>query len=306
MSDRQSKSGDQMLPGKTGAPPRRSLPRADRTAALVRRLSIEPVRGKTYSLFGSSDSTTAYFKRLAGAADHLLGDRSDGIVLLRRIQGWRQNRRELRRARVRKTGDDELRSILEYLRPELGEYTRDVAEHLRSLSLRTRWDRTLSMTEDQYHLAMLEIELANRVHVRRFRESTLKLAFLPHCLRDMSKECKSTPDDRDSVCMGCSARCWINGVSTLLREHNVLPYIWLQADLRALFRSIRKQGIDVAVLGIACVPELARGIALCMRHGVPVIGLPLNANRCRRWTGKFWPNSVDLAQLEMLLGRRQE
>jgi len=162
-------------------------------------------------------------------------------------------------------------------------------------------DRTLSMIEEQYHLAMLESELANRAYVSRFRRSTVKLAFLPHCLRDMSRDCKSAPDDHDSVCMGCSARCWINGISSLLRDHGVLPYIWLRSDLGALFRSVRKDGVDVAVLGIACVPELAWGIALCMRHQVPVIGLPLNANRCARWTGEFKTNSVDLEQLVTLL-----
>ncbi len=277
----------------------RTAGRSDRTAAIVRRLSVAPVRGETYSLFGSSDSTSSYYSRIAGVADRLLQNGSDAEAVLVRIQGWRQSRRRLRRA-VR-GGETEMWQTLAYLRGALEEYTRDVAEHLRGLGLRSRWDRTISMVEEQYHLAMVEIELANRVYASRFRSSALRLAFLPHCLRDMSKECKSVPDDRDAACMGCSARCWINGISSLLRDHDVGPYIWLRADLPALFRSIRKEGIGVAVLGIACVPELARGIALCMRHGVPVIGLPLNANRCARWTGEFKPNSVDLDRLQRLV-----
>jgi hypothetical protein len=279
----------------------RASPSSGHTRAILRRLAIGPVGGESYSLFGSTDSTSGYFLRISGAADRLLSTGVEAEVLLRRVQGWRQNRRKVRRAASGRGEDPVMGEALELLRNSLGEYTRAVTVHLRGLPLRSRWDRTLSMIEEQYHLAMLESELANRAYVSRFRRSTVKLAFLPHCLRDMSRDCKSAPDDHDSVCMGCSARCWINGISSLLRDHGVLPYIWLRSDLGALFRSVRKDGVDVAVLGIACVPELAWGIALCMRHQVPVIGLPLNANRCARWTGEFKTNSVDLEQLVTLL-----
>jgi hypothetical protein len=281
----------------------RASPTSGRTKAILRRLVIGPVGGETYSLFGATDSTSGYFLCVSDAADRIVDKGVDAEVVLRRVQGWRQNRGKLRRAASGRTEDPVMGEALELLRNSLGEYTREVTVHLRGLPLRSRWDRTLSMIEEQYHLAMLEIELANRAYLSRFRRSTLRLAFLPHCLRDMSRKCKSAPDHHDSVCMGCSARCWINGISSLLRDYSVLPYIWLRSDLGALFRSIRKEGVDVAVMGIACVPELARGIALCMRHQVPVIGLPLNANRCARWTGEFKANSVDLDQLEALLGR---
>jgi hypothetical protein len=38
-----------------------------------------------------------------------------------------------------------------------------------------------------------------------------------------------------------------------------------------------------------------------MKNNIPVVGLPLNANRCRRWFGEFHPNSIDLDELEGLL-----
>ena len=49
-----------------------------------------------------------------------------------------------------------------------------------------------------------------------------------------------------------------------------------------------------AVLGIACLPELINGMRDCGKNSIPVVGLPLNANRCIRWFGKFFPNSIDL------------
>jgi len=39
-----------------------------------------------------------------------------------------------------------------------------------------------------------------------------------------------------------------------------------------------------------------------MRAGVPVVGVPLDANRCARWWGEFHPNAVNLNILQTLLG----
>jgi len=56
------------------------------------------------------------------------------------------------------------------------------------------------------------------------------------------------------------------------------------------------------VLGIACIPELISGMRRCRKNNIPVVGIPLNANRCIRWFGEFFPNSIDLDELEKLLG----
>lgn len=80
-------------------------------------------------------------------------------------------------------------------------------------------------------------------------------------------------------------------------------YIWMTANLQSLLRRLRKEGKMVGVLGIACIPELVRGMRMCMRANVPVVGLPLDANRCARWWGQFQANSVNLRELEILLGQ---
>jgi hypothetical protein len=58
----------------------------------------------------------------------------------------------------------------------------------------------------------------------------------------------------------------------------------------------------VGVLGIACIPELVSGMRMCAGAGLPVVGIPLDANRCARWWGEFYYNTVNLRQLERLLG----
>jgi hypothetical protein len=54
-------------------------------------------------------------------------------------------------------------------------------------------------------------------------------------------------------------------------------------------------------MGIACVPELVRGMRMCAKLDIPVIGIPLNANRCARWMGQFYPTSVEMAAVRRLL-----
>jgi hypothetical protein len=157
------------------------------------------------------------------------------------------------------------------------------------------------MSEEQYHLAMVEIELVNRIYAAEFRSCSKKYAFLPHCLRDLGAECRSAQRDIDYVCKGCSENCNVNHASKTLRLHGVKPYIWMTADLGALFRKVKKEGNSLGVLGIACVPELVRGMRKCLKHGVPVVGIPLDANRCARWWGEFHWNTVNLAKLESLL-----
>jgi hypothetical protein len=39
----------------------------------------------------------------------------------------------------------------------------------------------------------------------------------------------------------------------------------------------------------------------CRKAGIPVVGIPLNANRCIRWMGDFYENSVDLEELKLLI-----
>ena len=63
---------------------------------------------------------------------------------------------------------------------------------------------------------------------------------------------------------------------------------------------MRQHG-SIAVLGIACVVELIRGMRLCMKAKLPVMGIPLNANRCARWMDGFYETSVDLSALENIL-----
>jgi Protein of unknown function DUF116 len=143
-----------------------------------------------------------------------------------------------------------------------------VQDHLRELSLLNRFDGVLAFTAEQHHLAMLGIELMSRACGQAFRAATRRLTVLPHCLRDLEVHCRAAVSEIDDACRGCSQQCSVNTGCTLLRRHRIEPSLWMQADVKKLFR---RQG-DVeggpGVMGIARAPWLVRGTRMCAKRSV--------------------------------------
>ena len=77
--------------------------------------------------------------------------------------------------------------------------------------------------------------------------------------------------------------------------------ITVQMDQENLFKKLKCEHPSIGALGIACVPELAMGMRLCIRFGIPATGIPLDANRCARWMGEAQETSFNFRQLEDLL-----
>lgn len=276
-------------------------PARDIRPVLHRVLNAQPVQGQTFSLYGRWETSDEYYRRVGHLADLCLERWGDPAELLAGVRRGTRKRRMLRH-QDRVPSDWFLREILPIAREFLSDFTSAVPAHLQQLGLRHRWDSVLATVRDEYHLLMLEIELTNRLNRQAFQLATTRIAFLPHCLRDHTRDCRSTVEGDDYVCRGCARSCWVNGVSKLLRLGGVRPYIWMTANLPRLLGRLKREQQTIGVLGIACVPELARGMRLCMRHAVPVVGVPLNANRCARWTGSFQPTSVNLDQIHRFLG----
>ena len=262
----------------------------------VRGTGAQPVPGKTFSLFGTADSTKGYYRAVSDLADACLPLQPDIIALITEVRRLGKRPRLARNLSAPGTASLH-RSLVQNARIYLAPYTAAVKEHLAELSLLKRFDGVIAFTEEQYHLAMLEIELMNRAFGDPLRKARRKLAFLPHCLRDLKADCRAAPHDIEYACRGCSDICNVNAVSTLLRQHGIEPYIWMQANLKALFRKLKEEEGGLGVMGIACVPELVRGMRMCVKLGIPVVGIPLNANRCARWMGEFYPTSVEMEEV---------
>jgi hypothetical protein len=162
-------------------------------------------------------------------------------------------------------------------------------------------DSTLTTSEEKYHLYMLEIELVNRIYKEDFKRAEYKFALLAHCLRDFRPAGRSVAGDFEAVCRGCTEDCLIHLGSVLLKKYGIEPYISVEMEQERLFKRLKREHPSIGALGIACIPELAMGMRLCLHTGIPPVGIPLNANRCARWMDQAHETSFSLEQLEELL-----
>ncbi len=221
--------------------------------------------------------------------------------LVENIREFSSKKRILRNSLKINDLGNEMSVILNLIDPYLKKYTENTEEHLRGLPVTKFWDRRLATTREQYHLYMIEIELTNRLFGADFLKADKKIALLPYCLQDFSEDCKSVKKGFDYQCRHCSVNCFQNYGSKILEAHHIEPYIWMGGNMKQLAKYTLHEKQTFGVLGIACIPELTCGMRNCRKNNIPVVGIPLNANRCIRWFGEFFPNSIDLAELEKLV-----
>ena len=264
-------------------------------------MNQEKIIGKTYSLYDNRDISDYFYNDLSQVTDSILQkvkSQSDLVEYLRKNSG---HKRTLKKEIRTNPGKTLLGDILRLTENSLSKYFTDIDSHLKNLTLSEKCDSALSTSREQYLLYMIEIEIVNRMYKEKFNSSKTKYAFLPHCLHDLDKDCLSASDGTDYVCKSCSKNCSINAVSKLMKLRNIKAYIWREADLKKIFRLARSSGENIGVFGIACIPELVNGLRLCAKYDVPAIGVPLDANRCVRWMGDFYPNSVNEKKILSLL-----
>ncbi len=261
--------------------------------------SYKAVSGKTYSLFGSNLSTDQYFRTIHVIAESLLALCPDQRVLLFHVQkagGMRFKKR------LAYAWDAALIALIrKKLYDALHSYTPRVNEHLKNIPFSQRIDKTIRTREEGYHLYMLEIELVNRIYKNAFKESSYKFALLPHCLRDFRPQCSSVPGDIEHVCMGCTEDCFIRFGSRLLTKYEIHPYISITIDQKKLFARLKAEHPDIGAVGVACIPELAQAMRLCIKLGISPIGIPLSANLCARWMKRTYESSFSLEELEKIV-----
>lgn len=259
------------------------------------------IRGKTYSLYGSSAGTDNYYRTIRELTDLFLERCPDEQELLGHIQRAGSDRSLIKKLSSRQVNKPLISYIKKTLKESLSIYTTGVNAHLKTLSLSKRFDDILKTKEYQYHLYMIEIELVNSIYRKAFKDSDYRFALIAHCLRDFRTECKALAGEYESECTSCTKDCFIHLGSVLLKDYGIHPFISVSMDLDKLFKKIKADHQSVGALGIACVPELAQGMRLCIKLGIPPVGIPLDANRCARWLRQCKESSFNLEELEGLI-----
>ncbi|MBP1666108.1 MAG: hypothetical protein H6Q23_968, partial [Bacteroidetes bacterium] len=100
-----------------------------------------PVNGKTYSLFGKSDSTEGYYRTISFLADNVLVLNPDIGELVEEIRVFSSKKRMLKKSLRIKDTRNRMPAILNLIDSHLKIYTENVEEHLRTLPLSKFWDR---------------------------------------------------------------------------------------------------------------------------------------------------------------------
>ena len=259
------------------------------------------IEGKTYSLFGNSDSTEYYYQLIASLADKILENNPDISSVIEILIRYSSKKRYLKKILRNPVRDELISDWINLIDSELKQFTQKTEEHLKRLPLTKTFDKRLATTREQYHLYMLEIEMTNRMNSSGFKNSDRKIALMPYCLQDFTVSCKAAKKGFDYQCKSCSSICFQNHAGSILKKNNIEPFIWMGGSIKELAKSTLKNDQSFGILGIACIPELVWGIRKCSKYKIPVVGIPLNANRCIRWFGEFFPNSINLNELEKLV-----
>jgi len=252
--------------------------------------------GKTYSLYDDTVTSDQYYRIVKGSIDVLLTKAKNSHHLLRLLQN--ASRRTITGKR---SINNELSVSIDDVFKPLSKYTSGVKSHLQNIFIWLKRDKCIKTTEIQYHFYMLEAELVNRINKDNFFKSSHKIALLPHCLRDIYDNCKWEMGDVDYICRKCRKDCYIKMAGDILKNQNIHPYISVNRDHKTIFGKLLKEHGSVGVLGVACIPDLIKGLWLCNRVNIPAIGLPLDANCCMRWMGEYKRNSLNLKELESLV-----
>ena len=254
--------------------------------------------GRTYTLTDDRGDASRYYKIVREQAERLLQIVPGEVELrdrIRAVSSWKGFwRMHSRRERY-------FRKSLRDLDSALSPFLCSVDDHLRSLSLADRFDPTLRTSRKRYMLSMLEIDLTNRINRDSFISAPWRIALIAHCLRDFRTGCRSRRQDIEEQCTGCDPDCYLNLGSELLNRYRIKPCISVSMDHRRLFTHLKNDHPGMGVLGIACIPELIAGMRLCEILGIPVVGVPLDANRCSRWLGECLETTFSLEELERLL-----
>jgi hypothetical protein len=264
--------------------------------------NYHPIAGKTYGLFAEESTTQTYYSKVISLTDELLEHYSfSEFQLLKFVQNGSRKKLLSSRRKVNSQSNG-LSHLLNHLHDLLASYTPGADDHIRStLVYKYVTDSQIMTNRNQYHLYMIEIELVNRIYREGFLKTNYRIGLLPYCLSETPANCKAATDEIDRVCKKCIKSCYINIASGILEKNDIHPYILSRGNLKPLFKKLTKKHGSLGVLGIACIAELISGMRLCMKAGLPVVGIPLNANRCPRWMGDFHETSVDLEELSKLV-----
>jgi hypothetical protein len=146
-------------------------------------------------------------------------------------------------------------------------------------------------TRERYLAELAAIVIMGRQHWPRFAARRDVVVLLPDCLRIDWDACRREADgDRGTRCMSCNPDCVAGRISDVAEEHGV-PAYFAERERAVQFGAIRRAHPDLALLGVACIWMLAKGMRDAEEAGIPSQGVLLNYSACEHWSAA--PETTD-------------
>lgn len=264
---------------------------------------VKDIKAKTFNLTGRNFSSDNYFKVIDNLVAKSLELYPNLETTLIEIQQYSNKKATIKRILKKQSPKNNFEHLLLFLSEALEVFTLDIEHHLKALPLFSNLDPILKTTRAQYYLFMLEVEITSRIYINAFKKCDRKVALIPHCLKDLNENCKAEITGFDYVCKHCQKDCWINQITRILEKYSIDHYLWTGDSFKGLVKETVQKGESFGMLGVACIPELINGMRACEKINIPVVGLPIDGNCCRRWWGQTYQGTFNLKRLELLLSR---
>jgi hypothetical protein len=176
--------------------------------------------------------------------------------------------------------------LLELGLAELGAAFTRVPEFAARAALETGRDEEFyrRTTRERYLAELAAVVIMGRQHWPRFAARRDVVVILPDCLRLDADRCRREADgDCGTRCADCDPDCVAGRISAAAEAHGV-PAYFAERERGAQFGALRRAHPDLALLGVACIWMLAKGMRDAEEAGIPSQGVLLNYSACDHWS----------------------
>jgi hypothetical protein len=189
----------------------------------------------------------------------------------------------------------------------LGAFTGGVRRFLRDDLPRRRWrEDTIQCARRQveYHLGMVGAELLNRAWRDAFVRCERHVVVMPGCMRSRADaECAAARTALDLRCTGCTKGCAVLTATRVAERAGAEAVAVVHgSDFSRFLRSPALRGGNVGIVGVACAPGLLGAGWRAWASGLPAQCVLLESSGCEHWRDVARPTSLDLRELERVLG----
>jgi hypothetical protein len=139
-------------------------------------------------------------------------------------------------------------------------------------------------TRERYLAEIAAVVIMGRQHWPRFAARRDAVVILPDCLRIDADRCRREADGACGTrCADCDPDCRAGRISAVAAAHGV-PAYFAERERAAQFGALRRAHPDLALLGVACIWMLAKGMRDAEEAGIPSQGVLLSYSACEHWS----------------------